>query len=195
MADIETHRAEAAQALESGDTGAANQAYALELQARDGELQESEESHESESGESVEQTFDYLTEEFGDDAEQLRADWGSEANENLALGRALVEDHPELSTIAEEYGLQDHPGVLALAAAIAKKSGYSFDGRSQQDNPMSGMSREAFKDGMSRFEDRIQKAHDAGDSRLRDAIYAEKLEWIGRVKGNADIVGRNTRTV
>jgi hypothetical protein len=198
---VETHRAETAAQLESGNRQAADQAYALELQARDGELQESEESHEGESAEGAEQIFEQLAQEFDSDAvAQLQADWGSQAGENLELGRALVEDHPELSTIAEQFGLQDHPGILALAAEIAKKSGYSFTPtgaqRSQQESPSmseSGMSREAYQNGLARFNERIEKAF---DSRTRDAIYAEQMEWIARVKPAPDsgIVDGITRT-
>lgn len=214
------NRAVSAEALARGDNDVANLAYAAELAAlaETGDdaqpggsqtvatVEDNDANHVAEDtgASNIANVFDHLTREFGEEqVASLRSHWVDDdaAHEGIALGQALAIDHPELIRIAEEFGLADHPGILAMAAAVARASGYRFDATGakrsatqQETTPMqNNMSRENFAKSMRDFNERIALAQSEGDSKRADEIYAKQQDWIGRVKGNRTIVGGRGR--
>ena len=199
---VEISRDAIAEALQSGDSLLANTLYTNRLASLEAEESTEDDPTDEEIAEAG--IFDVLDQEFGEAADQLRAYWtdDAQATEGLALGAALVEDHPELVQIAEDFGIADSAGVLLMAEQIARKSGYSYSPHGaqrapqQETEPMtekSGISREGFEKGRRDFNERIAKAQSEGNHRLADEIYGKLLEWTGSVKGDAPIVGSRNR--
>lgn len=204
--DIQALRAVTAEAQANGDSKAANAAYAAELSFLEGQdTAEGTEANEGTEGIESFDVFSSLSENYDEETiSLLRSHWVDDesAQEGLALGQALVADHPELNDIASEFGMADHPMLLKMAEAIARKSGYTYGpttGTQKKETQMetnteNGISREAFSKGMRNFDSRIELAQSEGNSRLANEIYASKLEWIGSVKGNQTIVGGRNST-
>ncbi len=196
------HRTAAAEALENGDSQVADEAYALELASLEDNVQDVEQDEQGVQADSeyVENAFSYLSDEFGEETvDTLRAHWVDEesAREGLALGQALAEDHPEVISIAEEFGLADHPGLLKLAEYFARKSGYTYDttGTQKKETSMeTNTNQESYAKGMRDFDARIKLAQEEGNSALANEIYQKQMVWIASAKGDDTIVGGRTRS-
>lgn len=126
--------------------------------------------------------------------------------EGLALGRALVEDNPQMVRIAEDAGLADHPAFLLLAEQAARAAGYTVGTKHpsapQQQQPQSGaptmrtgnLSREQFNKGMDSFNQRIADAQNRGDGRTANDIHQEQMRWIASVQGGDGQIVDGRRT-
>ncbi len=222
VSEVQTHRTAAAEALSVHDNKGANAAYQAELKALEGQTPDGDTVEDNQglddpgagdksqtgliSDESIEEIYTELSSEFGPESvDTLRGRWGNDAGENIALVQALVEDHPELNDIASDFGLQDHPGLIALAAHLARNFGYSFDNINMSEtikepsvennsNTGNNIDQEAFSKTMRDFNSRISLAQSEGNSKLANTIYAKQLDWLASVKGNQPIVGSKQRT-
>jgi len=195
---VEQYPAAIAEAQAEHDDARANSLYQAQLAA----LEDQQPGDEP----TTDATFEYLSQELdAEDVDSLRSHWTTDdaAAEGVALAQALASDHPELARLADQFDITG-AAALVLAEFLARKSGYSYSSsgttRSQQDKPMttetgSEISLEAFARGRKDFVTRIEAAQAEGNSRLADAIYADQLAWIGRVKGDQPIVGSGGRTV
>lgn len=56
------------------------------------------------------------------------------------------------------------------------------------------LTREQFAEGMRHFNERIETAQAAGDSRIANDVYREQQRWIGHVAGNGPIIGAQDST-
>lgn len=56
------------------------------------------------------------------------------------------------------------------------------------------LTREQFAEGMRHFNERIEQAQAAGDSRIANEVYMEQQRWVAHVSGNGPIVGAQDST-
>jgi hypothetical protein len=135
-----TIRQEQRTALERGDRAAADIAYSREL-----ELLTAQRNVDTPAGpghptgvpanfDAEKRLFAPLYDAKYDDwqVSQLRQAWAGREAENFALAKAYHDDHPKMMSIAEKYGLADHPALLEMAAEAARAEGRTFTPAGQQ---------------------------------------------------------------
>lgn len=82
----------------------------------------------------VEALYQAMVDEHGSIGYRLMNDWRDRAPERVAAAVAFIEAHPRFREIAENYGLDLHPGVIALAYEAARGGGVGA-GSSQGNMP------------------------------------------------------------
>lgn len=151
----------------------------------------------------VGEVFDYLAlDQEPALVARLRHDWGEGAAAEIACGKALARDYPELVQIADRYDLDgNHPGILALAAKIARLSGYGASGREKSASTtsshrpgMNSRERHSFEDRVRDVRARKQAALRHGDNRLADMLLEQEMGLYRTQDGTRPIVGGGGRT-
>lgn len=190
------------EAKEAGNNVLANQAYQRELAVRRGEQAASDTKSIpfERRQEAVEYVFGQLAPlEEPDQIAMLRDEWAGDAWTKLSITQKMLMDHPDLTAMAERFGVVNHPAFLAVAALVAEKSGYRLspagaqspgDRPSLAEPPVSPGDALAFEDQLAELRSKAKDAQDAHDSRRANHYYMQEQALLASRDNRPAVGGR-----
>jgi len=143
------------------------------------------------------QAHSYLAKEWSQSsADWLWNRWGGGVNygKNLEFASRFMGKHPELDAIFADFGLNDHPALLAAAAILGRKYATKpGDPKSIQRGSMSDPQKRSYDDVIRSLRAEQRQYQAEGDMVRANQAYAKEQTLIAAADGNLPIVnGRRT---